>query len=189
MPDIVLNLKWVIYVLSIVSRTVFVQTTLIYNLWTHSLTGRLGGDQTEAPGPAGYPPDQVHFHMSNDDIHFVFFVLILYLCSFSTPFFDRTSAKIGLYSSRHQPADDEADNDDRPTDEQPGDETTTVKDERPEVDPHVKSLIQSVAFEIQKSFSQRNLRKVRYSNFTINRTEKTKLCINPSGIFSKSLRQ
>jgi hypothetical protein len=45
-----------------------------------------------------------------------------------------------------------------------GDETAKEKDDKPEVDPHVKSLIQSVAFEIQKSFSQRNLRKVQYKN-------------------------
>jgi hypothetical protein len=77
-------------------------------------------------------------------------------------FSDRTSAKIGLYnsSSRHQPADDEPNNDEQSTEELAGDETAKDKDDKPEVDPHVKSLIQSVAFEIQKSFSQRNLRKV-----------------------------
>jgi hypothetical protein len=78
----------------------------------------------------------------------------------------RTSAKIGLYnsSSRHQPPDDEPNNDEQTTEELAGDETAKDKDDKPEVDPHVKSLIQSVAFEIQKSFSQRNLRKVQYKN-------------------------
>ncbi len=76
-------------------------------------------------------------------------------------FSDRTSAKIGLYSSsRHQPSDDEPNNDEQPTEELAGDEAAKDKDDKPKVDPHVKSLIQSVAFEIQKSFSQRNLRKV-----------------------------
>ena len=74
--------------------------------------------------------------------------------------------KIGLYNSGQKPpSDEEPARDDLTIDELEQDKP--ARDEKkPEVDPHVKSLIQSVAFEIQKSFSQRNLRKVTssYSN-------------------------
>ncbi len=33
-----------------------------------SLSSRLGGDQTEAAGPAGHPPHKEHFQIINDDI-------------------------------------------------------------------------------------------------------------------------
>jgi hypothetical protein len=74
--------------------------------------------------------------------------------------------KIGLYNSGRRPseADEQAKDDFMMTDESVKDELSrdeSARDHetRPEVDPKVKSLIQSVAFEIQKSFSQRNLRK------------------------------
>jgi hypothetical protein len=81
----------------------------------------------------------------------------------------RTSVKIGLYNNnRCKPAGDEPDRNEPgardPASDEPGRDEPypqdPARDERPSVDPKVKSLIQSVAFEIQKSFSQRNLHKV-----------------------------
>jgi len=63
----------------------------------------------------------------------------------------KTSAKMNVLSKK------EEEKEKSPAEKTECEESSTEKKVYPEVDSHVKSLIKSVAHEIQKSFSQRNL--------------------------------